>query len=476
MNQKDLSQDYLKRYVLTSLTSHLKSETDNLPEVHLTAAAQNEARAVWRPAELISDCLQIGETLMSKFFYEGCQLDISILLSDYFDKMANTQSFSSGTGPACLTRLFHLLKLHITCLAWACSAPAIPSHQVKKLEKLEARVMNYVNTLRLNQDLHSSTRDWIDKDDFAPYIKILLEKYTSQGLINTIKRIVQETDAAFVEKALAHHLHMQRSAQNKNREAESNRECFKNLTNLQAEEQQTLAQRNTKVFRGFDDRAQSSNANAASLSSVNQNELKDSYQMEVVHDKRERLIMELKEKCEKENKTRKNLKIIELKSAKTQFDRTVDETKSRDQLSATHQHKYISQPKRGMLKVSFNTQVSQKRAKHTINSKPHLPFDKLKQQLGMHNHLFDYTEMDECDDRSPSPPAQHEPQTKSHPPLQQQQSVSPKPKPKRKDSDARSHFIMDFDAWGQDIVAKSTPIRGKASKTSTPKKTPPFKS
>lgn len=470
MNQNELSQDFLKRYVLTSLASHLKSETDNLAEAHLAEAPRSDAGPVWRPASLISNCLQIGETLMSKFGYEGCHLDIALLLSDYFHKMASSQSFSSDCDSTCLGRLFHLLKLHVTCLAWACSAPVIPSEQVEKLEKLETRVMNLVNLLRLNQDMQASTRDWVDKDDLGPYLKLLLDKYSSPGLISTVRRIVQETEVVFVEKVLAQHLQSQRYAQSKAREAERNRECFKNLTNLQPDDLQSLALSQAKAFRGFDDRTKFSNA--AHLSSNHHAEARPVSQDDVVPDKRERLIMELKQKCEKENKTRKNLKVIELKSAKSQLDRTADETKSRDQLSVGQHHKYISLQKRGMLKVSFNTQVSQKRTKYPINSNQPLPFDKLKQQLGMHSHLFDYNEMDECDDRSPSPPARLEPQANSHPPFQQQPSLSPKPKSRRKDSDARSLFIMDFDAWGQDIVAKSTPIRGKVSRGSTPKKSP----
>ncbi len=473
MNQNELSQDYLKRYVLTSLASHLKSETHNLAKARLADATRSDACSVWRPTSLINDSLQIGETLMSKFAYEGCQLDIAVLLSDYFHKNASSDTFSSDSQLTFLSRLFHLLQLHVTCLAWACSAPAIPAHHVEKLELLESRVMNLVNQLRLNQDLQASTRDWIDKDDFSPCIKSLLDKYSSQGLINTVKRIVQETDAVFIGKVLTHHLQMQGYAQSKAREAERIRECFKNLTNLQADDQLALAQLQARTFRGFEDRSHLPNTHS---STNNQNEPKPPSQIEVVPDKRERLIMELKEKCEKENKTRKNLKIIELKSAKSQLDRIADETKSRDHLSVGQHLKHISMQKRGMLKVSFNTQVSQKRTKQTLNNNQHLPFDKLKQQLGMHSHLFDYHEMDECEDRSPLPPAYLEPQSQSHPPLQQQLTVSPKPKPRRKDSDARSHFIMDFDAWGQDIVAKSTPIRGKASKASTPKKSPILKS
>lgn len=461
MNQTCADQTFLKRYVLTSLRPHLENETNNvLADIEANAGLSDEGLK-WRPVKLVDSSLQLAQTILEMFEYSDNKFDVAQILSDFFKHLSDGPLFKSQ-GAEKIPRLYSLLRLHLTCLAWAFSSGSISSSKIHLLETLEERVFYNANLLRLVQDIECTQQDWIDESGIPLVVDDLIKRYSSPGLISCVSRLAEDLEINQLNKIVKYHMGSNSEKKEQDRR-ESNRGCFKNLTNLQTDGQNQYQQKID--FSSFSDR----NKQSSQPQHTNQMMEEEGKPIVPVVEKRELLFQELKIKCEKENKEKKNHKVIELKAVRSNQN---DESRSKDQTSSHNQLKVssICNKRRGMLKVSYNTQVySQKRPKKHSNSPPHqLPFNELKQKYLIHNQSFITSDMEEHRDRSPSPDQGETKKTEENTVAykeKREETGAPVLVPVcgRKQSDCFSAYNMipmDMEEWSNmNIVAKSTPIR-----------------
>lgn len=468
----------LKRFVTISLKAHIDKchqPIDQKCGIDQTATVDR-----WRLVRLVDETLELAETVMRSFCYPGVQADTAILVTESFNDMVESQ-YTSTQMPAVIRSCFSLLKLHLSCLAWLTFSPDSAESEKEIVSQIEDRVFYFANYIRLSQDVIDEDSDFSLDTHLIKIVKALLEKYQSVGLLKCAKRIGEELDIDEIEK-LALEFKKQPKQKAKIFSQEQTSFSFKNLTNVtntKVERSSTALQSKISQSSTVSDAKQVQNdivsfgdrrkaADKMNTENTNTKETDDRDNPVVISGKRDELINLLKEMCHKENKERKNQKVLDSISQNNSVSTYREKTNSgvqRVHLPFARQTSQISlrqntNTRRAVLKSSFGGQVVKMKPKSSHTSKYS---HRVSQDMSTNQYLcrLDSTQLS----RSPSPDRYPVHQTSASYQPQQTLAHTPVDTPHTHTLIAtiQPFDTVDIRQWSSDILVTASPVISQQS-------------
>lgn len=379
LNHADLQRaenEFCRKFVQLSLKEHLNREAKEV-----SVASRDESKTssgALTVARLAEESRQLAETIVGNFIYPGHNFDVVQILFSFFNQILQKAPSTCETEQQ-VDDLFEIFKMFICCISWISIKPDLPNGNRQDLcPKIEECAMNLANNIRVSQDLIGK-EDAFEEKKFIQQMEFLINSHYTENLLKFCKRLIEELDLQEMAKLVKR---TELKAKQAAEAAKKSKALFTNLTNMRMEEfkmipgiPKPVAPTAPQVEQATENSQQAIQPSQEQASNTDQQSSAKAGEPDVRLG-REQLFQQLKTNClEKENKSKLNTKVIDLKAAK---ETVVTGGSSRmSQLALMRQPStgtklFVSQkdPRRSMLKPQFANQLVNVKKPQTGQNNP----------------------------------------------------------------------------------------------------------